>query len=175
MNRRSKLGKPTKEFIIKRRGFWRHIGIRKDDRAAVVNREKRRPSILKDAVSTGLKANVAVSIAYLATTFTSFCFTMITRRTGRSPTNLLTSGLLSAAARISSSLASAETVMEPRSLPFTWQTRVSSSALMASSETSGHFASMRSPSIAMKPSSFQSAVVMWSTELSDFPEQVNQL
>ena len=30
MNRRSKLGKPTKKFIIKRRGFWRHIGIRKE-------------------------------------------------------------------------------------------------------------------------------------------------
>ena len=162
MNRRSKLGKPTKEFIIKRRGFWRHIGSRKETTELLsLTEKKRRPSMLKDAVSTGLKANVAVSIAYLATTFTSFCFTMITRRTGRSPTNFLTSGLLSAAARISSSLASAETVMEPRSLPFTWQTRVSSSALMASSETSGHFASMRSPSIAMKPSSFQSAVVMW--------------
>ncbi|MEQ2560688.1 hypothetical protein [Sutterella wadsworthensis] len=30
MNRRSKLGKPTKEFIIKRQGFWRHIGSRKE-------------------------------------------------------------------------------------------------------------------------------------------------
>lgn len=64
MNRRSKLGKPTKEFIIKRQGFWRHIGSRKETTELLsLTEKKRRPSMLKDAVSTGLKANDSLSIA----------------------------------------------------------------------------------------------------------------